>query len=88
LVHFTLAFVALFLSKWGQPERAVEIYSLAVRFPYVGNSRWFEDVAGRHIAAAAAGLSLEVVEAAQARGRAQDPWTVAAELLAELEAAS
>src|SRR5690606_20011662 len=36
LLHVTLAFVALFLTNQGQPERAMEIYTLASRFPYVG----------------------------------------------------
>ena len=50
-------------------ERAVELYALASRSPYVANSRWFEDVAGREIAAAAAALPPEVVARAQERGR-------------------
>jgi tetratricopeptide (TPR) repeat protein len=86
LVHVALAFVALFLTKQGQSERAIEIYTVALRFPYIGNSRWFEDVAGRRIAAAALALPPEVVAAAQARGKARDLWVTAAELLAELEA--
>jgi predicted ATPase/DNA-binding SARP family transcriptional activator len=84
LLHVTLAWVALFLANQGQPERAVEIYTLASRFPYVGNSRWFEAVAGRHVAAAAAALPPEVVAAAQERGRARDAWAAAEALLAEL----
>ena len=66
-------------------ERAVELYALASRYPYVANSRWFEDVAGREIAAAAATLPPDVVAAAQERGRARDLWATAEELLAELE---
>jgi hypothetical protein len=63
----------------------VELYALATRYPFVANSRWFEDVAGRHITAVAATLPPEVVAAAQARGRARDLWETAQELLAELE---
>jgi predicted ATPase/DNA-binding SARP family transcriptional activator len=84
LAHVTLAYVALFLARRGQPERAVEIYALASRFPYVANSRWYEDVAGRHIAAAATTPPPEVVAAAQERGKARDLWATAKELLAEL----
>jgi hypothetical protein len=51
----------------------------------VANSRWFEDVAGKHIAAVAATLSPEVVAVARERGRARDLEATVAELLAELE---
>jgi predicted ATPase len=65
-------------------ERAVEVYALASRYGHVANSRWFEDVAGKRIAAAAATLPPEVVAAAQARGRARDLWATAEELLTQL----
>jgi hypothetical protein len=77
--------VTLLLFDEGQLERAVELYALASRYPFVANSRWFEDVAGKHIAAVAATLPTEVVAAAQERGRARDLWATAEELLAELE---
>jgi hypothetical protein len=63
---------------------AIERYALAWQNPYVANSRWFEDVAGRHIAAVAASLPPEVVAAAEARGRTRDLWQTAEELLKEL----
>jgi hypothetical protein len=72
------------LADQGKTEQAVELYALASRYPYVANSRWFEDVAGRHIAAAAATLSPDVVAAAQERGRARDLDATVKELLAEL----
>jgi hypothetical protein len=72
------------MADQGQPERAVELYALVSRHAYVANSRWFEDMAGRHIAAVAATLPLEVVTAAQERGRARDLWATAEELLVEL----
>jgi hypothetical protein len=67
-------------------ERAVEVYALASRYSAVANSRWFEDIAGKHIAAAATILPPDVVAAAQERGRARDLWATMEELLAELEA--
>jgi tetratricopeptide (TPR) repeat protein len=76
---------ALLLADWGEKVRAVELYALASRYPLVANSRWFEDVAGRHIAAVAAVLPPEVVAATQERGRARDLWATVAELVAELE---
>ena len=81
-----LPMAALLLADGGQVERAVELYALASRYPHVANSRWYEDVAGKHIAAAATTLPPEVVAAAQERGRARDLEATVKELLAELEA--
>jgi tetratricopeptide (TPR) repeat protein len=67
-------------------ERAVELYALASRYGFVANSRWFEDVAGREISAAAEALPPDAVAAAKERGRARDLWATVEELLAELEA--
>jgi tetratricopeptide (TPR) repeat protein len=78
--------MALLLADAGEHERAVELYALASRYPYVAESRWFEDVFGRHIEAVAAALPPEVAEAARDRGRALDLQTTVKELLAELEA--
>lgn len=85
VLPLALPAVALLLADQGEKERAIELYTLASRYPYVANSRWFEDVAGRHIAAVAATLPPEVVAAAQERGRARDLWQTAEELLKELE---
>ena len=68
-----------------EKERAIELYALASRFPFVANSRWFEDVAGKRIAAVAATLPPDVVAAAQERGRARELDATVAELLVELE---
>jgi predicted ATPase/DNA-binding SARP family transcriptional activator len=75
---------ALLFADLGEHERAVELYALASRYPIVSNSLWFQDVAGRRIATAATILPTDVVAAAQARGLAQDLWTVVAELVEEL----
>jgi len=72
-----LAHLAAILAE-NEPERAIELYGLASRHPYVGNSRLWQDLLEPHIAAAAARLPPEAVQAAQARGRAGD-WTAAAE---------
>lgn len=50
----------------------------------MAKSCWFEDVAGKHIAAVAATLPPEVVAAAQERGRARGLEVTVVELLAEL----
>jgi predicted ATPase len=83
-VAFTLPLVALLLVDEGELARAVELYALASRYPYVSNSCWFEDVAGRQIAAAALTLPPDAVAVAQERGRARDLWATVEELLAEL----
>jgi hypothetical protein len=67
-----LAASAVILADRGERERAVELYALASRYPFVANSRLFEDIAGKHVATAAEGLPPEVVAAAQDRGRARD----------------
>jgi hypothetical protein len=68
-------------SARGAAERAVELYALASRYPYIANSRWFEDVVGVHIAAVAETLAPDIVAAAQERGRARDLWATADELI-------
>ena len=81
---FSVAHMALLLADQGEAERAVELYALASRYPYVGHSRYWEHLAGRRIAAVAATLPPEVVAAAEARGRARDLAATVTQLLAEL----
>jgi hypothetical protein len=81
----SLPATALLLADRGEAERAVEICALASGHPFVGNSRFWEDVVGRHVAAAAESLPPGVVAAAQDRGRARDLWATVEELLTELE---
>jgi predicted ATPase len=80
---YALAAIALFLADEGQAERATELYALVSRYPLMAKSRWFEDVVGQHVAAAAA-LAPGVIAAAQKRGKALDPSVTAAALLEEL----
>lgn len=82
---YLLPVIALLMADRGQKEQAVELYALVCQSPMVANSRWFEDVVGRHIAAAAATLPPEVVLMAQERGRAREVWATVEELLVELE---
>jgi tetratricopeptide (TPR) repeat protein len=81
---WALPIVARFLVDLGQVERAIDVYALASRYPFVANSRWFEDIVGKHITAAAQALPPEVVAEAQERGRTRDLWSTARELLAEM----
>jgi tetratricopeptide (TPR) repeat protein len=82
---YALPAMALLLVDRGQQERAIELYALASGYPFVANSRWFEDVAGKQIAAAAATLQPDMVAAARERGRARDVEATVKELLSELE---
>jgi hypothetical protein len=82
---YGLPAIALLLTDCGEVERAVELYALASRYPFSANSCWVEDVAGRHVTAAAAALPPETVIAAQERGQAKDLWATVGELLTELE---
>jgi tetratricopeptide (TPR) repeat protein len=79
-----LSAIALLADDQGENEKAVELYALASRHPRVANSRWFEHIAGRHIADVAATLPPDVVAAAQERGKARNLEATVAELLAEL----
>jgi hypothetical protein len=79
-----LSGIALMLADDGEFERALELYTLALKHPFVANSRWFEDVAGREITVNTANIPPQVVEATRARGRSLDLWQYAGELLDEL----
>jgi tetratricopeptide (TPR) repeat protein len=83
---YALPGVALLLAATGAGTRAIEIWTLAKCHPFVANSRWFADVAGRELEAVAASLPPEVAEAARERGRTLDLWETAEALRAELEA--
>ena len=83
-VIYGLPTAALLLAERGALERAVEVYACASRYAFVANSRCFEDLVGRPVAAVAALLSAELVEAARERGQALEWDVMAAELLGEL----
>lgn len=87
-VVFTLPAVALFLATIGRVVRAVEVWEMMKRHPFVASSQWFEDVVGRELEGVTASLPPEVAEAARDRGRNLDLWETAAVLLAELKAAA
>jgi tetratricopeptide (TPR) repeat protein len=88
---FLLPIISLLLADEtdiSRKERAVEVYALCSTHPFVANSSLLADIAGRHVAAVAATLPPEVVEAAQSRGRKLEWWATAADLLDELETAN
>jgi tetratricopeptide (TPR) repeat protein len=63
---------ALFAALQGDLEKGVELYALATRYPYVGNSVFWHDNVGKHIAKRAAELPENVRNAAQERGVKRD----------------
>ena len=77
---------ALLLGRRGRPDRALELHALAAGFPVLANSQVYAGILGavRHELAAA--LPAEVAAAAEARGRALDPWRTAEGLPDELAA--
>jgi tetratricopeptide (TPR) repeat protein len=86
LTH-SLPGIALLFTDQGDLESAVELYALAATQGIVGNSKWFDDIAGDEITRAAEKLPVEVAEAARARGQGLDLWATAAALRVELEEA-
>jgi predicted ATPase/transcriptional regulator with XRE-family HTH domain len=75
--------LALLEGACGRPERAIEIYTLAMKYPYVANSKWFRAVFGVQIDALAEKLPPETVSAARSRGRKLELWEVVKNWLQE-----
>jgi tetratricopeptide (TPR) repeat protein len=81
---WALPAMALILASEGENERAVELYALASRYPLVAKSRWFADVVGTQITAAADTLPAGRVAVLKERGQTRDLEATVAELLTEL----
>jgi predicted ATPase/DNA-binding SARP family transcriptional activator len=77
--------IALLRIEEGKVEQAIELYALASSHPYVGNSRWFADIAGHQSEAVAESLPEEAAAKARERGRTADLWATAEALLAGLD---
>jgi hypothetical protein len=74
--------LALLYADQGNAERAVELFSLASRYGFVANSRWFKEIVGQTLTAAEAELSPEALRVARQRGAALDLDDTIRELLA------
>ena len=74
------------LSDDGKMEQAVELHVLLLQHPYTAHAHWFSQIITPDIATAAATLSAEQRSAAEERGRAQDVWEAAAQLVESEEA--
>jgi predicted ATPase/DNA-binding SARP family transcriptional activator len=82
---YVLASTALWSLDQGEVARALELYALASRHPLVARSRWFEDVFGRPLAAAATGLDPETAASAERAGRGRELEATVREILDQLE---
>jgi tetratricopeptide (TPR) repeat protein len=70
----SLPVLALLEAAQGKPERAIEVYEVALQHLFVARSKWFEEVVGKQIASLAA--TLPAAEAARQRGRSLEMWEV------------
>jgi predicted ATPase/DNA-binding SARP family transcriptional activator len=81
-MFYALGTMALLLAQQAQVTQAIEIYSLIRRYNFVANSRWFQDVIGRHLDQTAANaLPATEVAAARKRGEAMQVWATVNQLL-------
>lgn len=79
---------AVMLARQGEHERAVALYAVAKRQPFVSHSVWFDHVTGPRLEASTAALPQAIAEAARSRRAAKDLWATAGELLGEVRARS
>jgi len=80
-----LALAGRLLAEQGQIEEAAELWALLSGYPFVAQSHWFADVAGRQIAAAAEILPPDAAAAARVLGSSRDLDSAAAEVADELD---
>jgi DNA-binding SARP family transcriptional activator/tetratricopeptide (TPR) repeat protein len=75
--------LALLEADQGNIERAIELYALACKYPYVADSKWFQDIAGRQITTQSSSLPSESVSDAKKRGKLLDTWETISQWLGE-----
>jgi hypothetical protein len=83
-VMYALPVAAWLLADRGDVERAVEVYACAGRSEFVAGSRWFQDLVGVRLEAAAAHLPQEALAAARQRGQVQDWEAMARQVVGDL----
>jgi tetratricopeptide (TPR) repeat protein len=83
-VMYALPVAARLLADRGDVERAVEVYACAGRSEFVAGSRWFQDLVGVRLEAAAAHLPQEALAAARQRGQVQDWEAMARQVVGDL----
>ena len=67
-------------SEAGHGERALELFALAARYPFVANSAIFQNLVGKPMEDLGDTLPVEIVSAARERGSGLDLWTVIGDL--------
>jgi len=80
-MFYALGIMALMLAHRDQKIRSIEVYNMIFRYNFVANSKWFEDVYGRHLKAVADSMPKENVEAARIRAQSMDVWETVNTLL-------
>ncbi len=81
-MFYALGILALLLAQRGQEIQAVEVYSLIERYPFVANSKWFQDVIGHPLDEVVTGkLTTGEVKAARQRAEALEVWSTVRQLL-------
>jgi tetratricopeptide (TPR) repeat protein len=68
-----------------EPESALEMWSLATKYPVIANSAMMDELGGRHVRAVVGLLPQAVVDAAKERGRQRDLHATAEQLLTLFE---
>ena len=80
----TLPAVALILAANGDEAGAIELWMLAKSHPFIANSKWFEDAAGRELDVLVNSLPSDAAAAVKARARELNLWETVEQLLEEL----
>jgi predicted ATPase/DNA-binding SARP family transcriptional activator len=68
MLLYALVGMAIHFAKQGDTERAIDLYSLASGYPFVGNSRWFTDAFGQHIGSTSTNLPAARVKEVRLKG--------------------
>ena len=84
-VLFALAGVALFLARYGSAARALEVWMVVQAQPLVAHSRWFAEVVGERVNAAAISLPPTLLTTIQAQAQTSTFWEIAQTLAQELQ---
>jgi predicted ATPase/DNA-binding SARP family transcriptional activator len=80
---FAMPLAALLSAYRGHKEQAIELYALASRYSFVGNSFWFRSVVGQPMMIVASALPTDTVAAAQVRGASRTMWNTVQDVLSD-----
>lgn len=83
-LFYALGALALLLDQRGQAIQAIETYSMIARYPFVANSKWFQDVIGNRLEQLAANhLPAKEIDAARQRAGSMEVWGTVRQMLKE-----